>query len=134
MRTRYERDKDDETESTIVEDEDAMIARLLQEEEDAQSFQQFQVKLIKFVEKIDHPRLQNRYGASSRTFKERARWNLEKLLQKKSISKNKFDEYLANLDQMIAQPEERAESRTSSEIVFLSVCCERLIFEYKLKI
>ena len=53
MRTRYERDRDDEVQSPIVEDEDAMIARLLQEEEDAQSFQQFQVTFVQFVGEID---------------------------------------------------------------------------------
>lgn len=86
------------------EDEDARIARLLQEEENAQSFEEFQ----------------NRYGGSTRTFSERARWNLEKIYKRKAISEQNYNEYKAKLDDMIAQPVERMESRSTGIIPVLS--------------
>ncbi|CAF0752274.1 unnamed protein product [Adineta steineri] len=84
--------------------DDARIARMLQEEENAQSFEEFQ----------------NRYGGSTRTFSERARWNLEKVYKKKFISQQKYDEYKNKLDEMIAQPIERMESRSTGLIQIIS--------------
>jgi len=109
MKIRYEQEKEQQIASAISyeqlqEDEDAQIARMLQEEENAQSFEEFQ----------------NRYGGSTRTFSERARWNLEKIFKKRFISQEKYDEYKRNLDEMIAQPIERIESRSSGIIPLLS--------------
>ncbi|UJR28313.1 hypothetical protein I4U23_009557 [Adineta vaga] len=111
MRSQYNQQRQ-QTASTIsygnLEDEeesdDARIARLLQEEENAQSFEEFQ----------------NRYGGSTRTFSERAGWNLEKIFKKKLITPQKYDEYKNRLDEMIAQPFERIESRSTGIIPILS--------------
>ncbi|CAF3397569.1 unnamed protein product [Rotaria socialis] len=86
------------------EDEDAHIARMLQEEENAQSFEEFQ----------------NRHGGSTRTFAERARWNLDKIYKNKSISQAKYEEYKMKLDEMIAQPIETTESRSTDIIPMIS--------------
>ena len=47
LKKNYENEKNDEN----IEDEDAMIARLLQEEEDVQSFQDFQVEISRRIDK-----------------------------------------------------------------------------------
>ncbi|CAF0924478.1 unnamed protein product [Adineta ricciae] len=108
MSSQYERYKQDVASAIsyedLPEDDDAQIARLLQDEENAQSFEEFQ----------------NRYGGSTRTFSERARWNLDKIFKKNLISQDKYNEYKNKLDEMIANPYERAESRSTGLIPILS--------------
>ncbi|CAF0817583.1 unnamed protein product [Rotaria sp. Silwood1] len=87
----------------LQDDEDTQIARMLQEEENAQSFEEFQ----------------NRYGGSTRTFAERARWNLDNIYKKKFVSQKQYEEYKDKLDEMIANPIERFESRSTGIIPIL---------------
>ena len=109
-RERMQREYEQKTDS--FEDEDAKMARLLQEEENAQSFQDFQ----------------NRYGGSTRTFGERARWNLEKLFKRKAVSEQKYNEYKVKLDEMIAQPIERTESKSTGKPKLFSFSLENRIY------
>ncbi|CAF1112538.1 unnamed protein product [Rotaria sordida] len=105
MKNQYQQQAISETSyEQLQEGEDARIARMLQEEENAQSFEDFQ----------------NRYGGSKRTFTERARWNLDKVYKKKFISQKQYEEYKNKLDEMIAQPIERLESRSAGIIPMLS--------------